>query len=339
MKVASGLASGHHPTADLAEKAVGQALARAELDRAGSVLLLLTRDFIHQAQAAILAAARAAGSLNIFGCCCSGLFTENGWLLDQSGAAALVLEDATPTASGSAGPNLSFSNHSILPFAWQAGMPRHGLLESNTAVWAHGRLSTDGCSETCLPGWRTHVALSTGLCRLGAAQRVDRCRVYDLQQVAGQLAIDNLRQHLPEACREFPPLHHLNILRQGEQAGIAILSINADGSLTLAEAVQAGEEITWAIRQAESAAADMHQTLAAVAPSTLQPEFALMFSCIGRGPLFYGHDDRDLAAVRQRYPSLPLLGAYGTGQITRCGARNRLFQNSVVTLLFEGAHV
>ena len=64
-----------------------------------------------------------------------------------------------------------------------------------------------------------------------------------------------------------------------------------------------------------------------------------MFSCIGRGPLFYGDDDRDLLAFRQRLPNTPLIGAYGSGQIAPANGRNRLFQNSVMTLLFENADV
>jgi small ligand-binding sensory domain FIST len=64
-----------------------------------------------------------------------------------------------------------------------------------------------------------------------------------------------------------------------------------------------------------------------------------MFSCIGRGPLFYGNDDRDLVAFRDTFPDTPLLGAYGTGQIAPLAGQNRLFHNTALTLLFESAHV
>jgi hypothetical protein len=53
-----------------------------------------------------------------------------------------------------------------------------------------------------------------------------------------------------------------------------------------------------------------------------RPDFALMFSCIGRGPLFYGNDDRDLLAFRERFPGVPLLGAYGSGQIAPVGGKS-----------------
>ncbi|MGB4227577.1 MAG: hypothetical protein WBJ68_13175, partial [Candidatus Dechloromonas phosphoritropha] len=67
MKVASGLVSGPQPTADLAAAAVRDALRAAGLERADSVLLFLTRDYMRHAQPAIVAAARAAGTLQVSG--------------------------------------------------------------------------------------------------------------------------------------------------------------------------------------------------------------------------------------------------------------------------------
>jgi small ligand-binding sensory domain FIST len=64
-----------------------------------------------------------------------------------------------------------------------------------------------------------------------------------------------------------------------------------------------------------------------------------MFSCLGRGPLFYGDEDRDLAIFRERLPGVPLAGAYGTGQIAAAAGSNRLFQNSVITVLCEATDV
>ena len=91
------------------------------------------------------------------------------------------------------------------------------------------------------------------------------------------------------------------------------------------------------LSQTLSAEADMAESLAGI--ESPAPAFGLMFSCIGRGPLFYGDDDRDLVAFRTRFPGLPLLGAYGSGQIAPAGHTNRQWQNSVITALFEADHV
>ena len=114
MKVASSLVSGPHPTADLAAGAVRDALQAAGLERADSILLFLTRDYVRHAQPAIVAAARAAGTLQVTGCTAYGLLTEEGWLLDQSGAAALVIAYATPDdADTRHEPLLSFTGHHL----------------------------------------------------------------------------------------------------------------------------------------------------------------------------------------------------------------------------------
>lgn len=339
MKVASGLASGQRMAPELAEQAVRAALSAAGLSRASSVLLFLTRDLIRQAQPAVRAAARVAGSLQVFGCTASGLFTEHEVLLDQPGAAALVIGDEVAGSNTDNTRIISLSGHSTLPFAWQSGPARAGLLDTDAQTWANARLNDDSCADLNLPGVTVRQALSTGLRPLGPAQAVDTCAAYELRQVAGQPAIASLLRCLPAELREHPPLHQIAVLRQPDEPGIAILSANADGSLTLAEALKPGEKIIWALRQPLSSEQDMHQSLIASSQAFHRPDFGLMFSCIGRGPLFYGGEDRDQLAFRSQFPGLPLLGAYGSGQIATCAGKNHLFHNSVVTLLFEGSHV
>jgi len=339
MKVASGLACGRQPLAELAATAVHRALAKAELTQAGSVLLFLTRDFQRQPQPALLAAARAAGCMEIFGSTAYGLLTEEGWLLDQAGAAALVIESSASASRLAANHHLSFTGHSTLPYDWQAMPPRVGLLDNEAATWAHGRLLVDGSAHTALPGLNSRLVMSTGLRFLSEPLTIDTCQSYDLRNIGGLPALDSLRRCLPAERRQTPPLHHIVALRHSDQPGIAILAANGDGSLTLAEPFQPGEMLRWAIRQPLATEQEMSETLDAALDGHQAPDFAVMFSCIGRGPLFYGNDDRDLLTFRHRLPNTPLIGAYGSGQIAPAGGRNRLFQNAVMTLLFESAHV
>ena len=135
------------------------------------------------------------------------------------------------------------------------------------------------------------------------------------------------------------PISWFVALRHPDEPGIAILSAGGDGSLMLADTLSDGETITWAIRQPLAAEQDMRQSLNTAVSAGIKPDFALMFSCIGRGPLFYGDDDRDLLAFRDIFPGVPLVGAYGSGQIAPASNGNRLFQNTVVTLLCESTHV
>jgi hypothetical protein len=338
MKAGSALVSGQRPEAELAHEAVQAALAAAGLARADNVILFLTHDFNRNPQPAVLAAARAAGCLAVSGGTASGLFTERGWRLDQPAAAALVY--AAPTSELSAeSPLLSFSGHGRLPFEWQDGPARVGLLDTDAAVWSHGRTADNGCAEFHLPGVNARLVRSSGLRLLGEAQPVEQCAGYELRRLGGHSAVDSLHRALPADLRERPPLHLIAALRQADTPGIAILSANADGSLTLAEPLNDGDTIIWAIRQPLAAEQEMREVLTATVNPEKQPNFALMFSCIGRGPLFYGNDDRDLVAFRDTFPDTPLLGAYGTGQIAPLAGHNRLFHNTALTLMFESAHV
>ena len=350
MKVASSLVSGLHPTPELAADAVRNALQGAGLQRADNVLLFLTRHYVRHAPPAIVAAARAAGTLQVGGCTAFGLLTERGWLLDQPGAAALVIGESAPDAPADDQnqPLLSFSGQHTLPYAWQPPPERAGLLDAEAATWSHGRMADQPGAEIRLPGLRTRLCLSPGLRLLNSPLTVTAASGYDLRQIGGLAPLDSLRRHLPAELRADPPLHQIAMVREPGAPAMPILTANADGSLTLAEPLAIGEHVHWAIRQPLSAEQDMRQSLLAAPQGYLlrgavdpeiRPDFALMFSCLGRGPLFYGNDDRDLLVFREQFPGVPLIGAYGSGQIAPVGGRNRLFQNTVVTLLCESAHV
>lgn len=337
MKAGTSLVSGLEAAPALAAAAVRNALARAGLDQAAGVVLFLSGEFSRHPQPAVLAAARQAGCLQVFGMVANGLFTESGWSLDQPAAAALVVGDgaALRLPVGEAGTRMALAGTATLPAEWQQGPPRHGLVNAGAGVWQHSRLAESARCEAEFTGVRCAAALSTGLQLLGDEQVVDAVHAYDVARIGGLSAQDSLRRALPPHLRERSelPLHRVSAVA-ADGRPIPFLAANADGSLTFALPVAAGEPIRWALRQPLAAEIDMRTSLEPLAAACPNPEFALVFSCIGRGPLFYGNDDLDLLACRQRFPGLPLLGAYGSGQIVAREGRNCQYQNSVVTLLF-----
>jgi small ligand-binding sensory domain FIST len=336
MKVASGFASAPQASRELAEQAVTSALAAADLKQANHVLLLLSREFSRHAAEAIRAAARTAGCLQVSGCTASGLLTEAGWLLDQPAAVALVIGDLA-AATTTATPTISFCGRPTLPVDWQNDRTRAGLLETDALTWSHGRLTASACAETTLPGLSGRVIRAGGQRLLYSQLTVDTCSAYELRRVAGLSAVDSLRRALPAEARDTMPLHRLSVMTDADAPPIAILAAHADGSLTLASALTEGQQIAWAMRQPLAAEEEMRRLLSA--ESAAPPAFALMFSCIGRGPLFYGNEDRDLHTFRQHFPGVPLLGAYGGGQIAPTPAGNRLYHNTAITLLYRSHHV
>jgi small ligand-binding sensory domain FIST len=71
----------------------------------------------------------------------------------------------------------------------------------------------------------------------------------------------------------------------------------------------------------------------------VEPEFALLFSCLGRGPYFYNGFDQDLALIKTLFPNLPIIGFYGNGEIAPINGINELLQYSAVLGLFTESNV
>lgn len=339
LNVASSLVSGRHPGPELVELAIHQALAKAELSSAEQVFLLLSREFNRNTHTAVLAAARAAGTTQVSGGTTQGVFTEEGWQIDRASVAALVFNPPAKTPPPDS-PVISLTSNSTLPFNWRDTIPRGGLLNARGTVWHNTRIAAEGQVEFQFPGLNCQPVLSTGLRTLGKALPIEAAHAYELRHIGNQLATDCLIRKLPAELREHPPWHDICLLTKPGLPAIAILSANTDGSLTLAAELAAGEIIQFAIRQPLSAGQEIHQMLnnAAVHRQKM-PNFGIMFSCIGRGPLFYGDDDHDLQAFRETFPDTPLIGGYGSGQIAFSTGNNHLFNNTALTLLFESNHV
>ena len=87
MKVATSIVLGTKATPALAAQAVSQAMEKAGMTTANSVLLLLTSEFANDPQAAIKASAKAANCTQVMGCSATGIFTEEDWVLDEIGRA------------------------------------------------------------------------------------------------------------------------------------------------------------------------------------------------------------------------------------------------------------
>jgi small ligand-binding sensory domain FIST len=202
------------------------------------------------------------------------------------------------------------------------------------------------------------VAVSLGWRLLSAALPVDRSEGHALLRVGGKSAFESLMSAAAQD-RDIDPSPGAADIgrlfcavfldeRAGDTVGkpgafadgahhpVAIIGHSPDGSLTLAERAVPGQQLVWAVRLPRAAEDDMRLSVARLAAAAPDPAGGLVFSCIGRGPYFYDGEDHDLDRLRERYPGLPLLGTYGTGQIAANPAGgNRLLQNAVVTALIS----
>ncbi len=361
MKVATGLAIGKLAKPELAAQAVEAAMEKANIHAPSSVLLFLTSEFAADPQSAIKAAAKAASCTQIIGCSATGIFTEEDWVIDSPAAAAMVFSDmhfSHPKAND-AHENvlLTLAAPNAINTTWlNAAGPRFGGVSGDAtghgpfSVWQNGKGTTQGYCEVTLNAAGA-VEASHGLKIISAPRRITQCRDNDLLSVANLPAFSSLAS----ACQKLAisaddlPYHQLmavyaskaSQLERGEYNLASIIIANDDNqSVTLTKSLQVGDWLSWAIRDIDAAQVDIVKTASQLRRQLdSEPEFALLFSCLGRGPYFYNGVDQDLALLKTLFPNLPIIGFYGNGEIAPVNGVNELLQYSAVLGLFTASNV
>ena len=357
-QIATALASADKADPELAAAVVRAALERADVGIARSVLLFLTADFAHMAHAAVVAASRAGHCLQVTGCTAPGVFTEEDWVLDRPAACAMVFggECGLAAHAPADAPLLSLAAPNAVSSAWlKGGGRRYGLLSTDNSahgagrLWCHGKMADDGRCETAIVGAHAAIGVSRGMHILGEP-RPATSDGREVLKTGAHPALSSLLRDLPLEMREMEklPFHLLaagivagdpeHAIEEGRYSLVPLLSANHDDrSVTLAMPLEPGAQIFWALRQALAAENDMRRLVDELAAQhetdETAPDFGLLFSCLGRGPYFFDGEDRDLAVLKARFPGMPLIGAYGGGQIAPLLDGNRQVHNAAVLAL------
>lgn len=353
MSVATGLAIGSQPKTELAQRAVLEAMRKAELDVANSVLLFLTSEFARDPLPALKAAGRAASCVQVIGCSAPGIFTEQDWVLDAPAAAAMVFGGSIGLAPAHAPQPeqllLALAAPNAINIRWLAapGLRFGGVSGDATgqgpfSVWQSGKGATAGHCEVALYGVAGAVGAAYGVRVLSEPRPLTAGQGHDVVLLGGTPALETLQL----ACAEYPlPLHRLmaviadsadEIVRGQYRLTTLVGTNEAERSVTLAHRVEPGQLVFWVLREADAAQANLDDTVMSLLGKVqAAPEFCLLFSCLGRGPYFYGGVDRDLELLQRRFPGMPLIGFYGNGEIAPINGVNELLQYSVVLGLFH----
>jgi hypothetical protein len=304
---------------------------------------------------------RAAGTLQVIGATGAGILTEQEWILDSPGAAAMVLGPpfglSIPTGSwDDDNVVLSLCTPSGMGAQWlDAPLRRMGATSGDLSgdgpfkVWNAARVMEDGRAEAKIEGAVSVLNVSQGVRALTAPIEVADVQGYDLKRLGNYPALAVLVQSLPSSVRELErvPLHLLmggvtfgdphTAIQDGRYRLNHILAANMrEQSITLSQPLLRGERLFWAMRDALTAERDMTATLERAATELKgEPEFGILFPCMGRGPHFFGNRDRDLEVFRARFPDVPVIGMYGNGEIGPLDGANHLYQYSAVVGLFR----
>jgi small ligand-binding sensory domain FIST len=360
MKVATSIVLGNQPSADLASKAVSNAMRKADITIANSVLLLLTSEFAGNPQAAIKAAAKAANCTQVMGCSATGIFTEEDWVLDAPAAAAMVfggdISIELPKNNPHHQPLLTITAPNAINSTWlNNGNQRYGGVSGDAigqgpfSVWQNAKGEVAGHIEAYFSGVKIATGTSHGVQLLTQPQQIQQTNNFDLTLLNQHAPLGSLQKAWKSHSKghEQVPLHliiaiyadNAEAIAQGNFNQTTIISFDEEnGSITLAHSLTAGQFLCWALRDTTVAEADFTVMAHHVAEELANPvDFALMFSCLGRGPYFYNGIDRDLKVITQTFPRMPLLGFYGNGEIAHINGSNQLLPYSAVLSLFSTA--
>ena len=225
---------------------------------------------------------------------------------------------------------VSDGNRRFGTVATAAAEATHGQRGAEGQVWAQGKLNDGGRVEMAFHGGSLSLGISRGVKPLTPLLEVTDSDNFEILQLGDQTALDSLLRQLDPDIRKLDELPQQRIfaalpesgidpelaMQHGRYSLLPILRVNRDErSVTLAAPLPLHARLAWVLREPGAAEQDMRTTLENIAASATAPAFGLLFSCIGRGPYFYQGHDRDIAAMRERFPDTPLLGAYGAGEI------------------------
>jgi len=278
--------------------------------------------------------------------------------------------DESSSTPASLMPLLTLATPATATHNWLAeGVPRYGLLSTDNSaqgagrIWCHGKMAADGRGEASILGARSVIGVSRGVYALNAPLPVTVAEGYDIQKIGNQPALNTLLHGLPAELREMEKLpFHLfsaavvsrnivdgnlteknettsaqDAIQTGRYTLVPIIGVNhEERSVTLAVQLEPGTSIFWTMRQALATELDMQSMVSRLGDElATEPDFGVLLSCMGRGPYFFGGEDRDLVVVKERFPHLPLIGAYGGGQIVPLFNGNHVVHNTAVLTLFK----
>lgn len=356
MKVATSIVIGRTANPNLATQAVSQAMLKADISIANSVLLLLSSEFANNPQPAIRAAAKAANCTQVFGCSASGIFTEDDWVLDAPAAAAMVFSGSVSLQLAKLNrcqqALLTLSAPNAINSTWlNDGNTRYGGVSGDAvgqgpfSVWQNGKGDSTGRVEAFFSGVQLASRASHGLKLLTKAKKIQKTNNFDVELLDNKPPFAALQKawETYTKSQEPVPLHLVialyansaEAINRGEFNQTHLISFDETlESVTLAQSLQAGQFICWGLRDKNAAQADLLLTTHQLAHALdATPDFGLLFSCIGRGP-FYDGIDHDLNVITQQLPNMPLIGFYGNGEIAHIGEKNQLLPYSAVLSLF-----
>jgi len=200
-----------------------------------------------------------------------------------------------------------------------------------------------------LGGDFTHrVAITQGCRPLCEPMRVTRCHENLIFEIEGRPAMETARDHLPldafEDLEQAIDQLFVGLVpdpqdpggRPGEYLVRSIVAADPDtGVLAIADAVEEGQYVLFAVREPHAARADLVRALSQVSAdrSGLDYRFGFYFNCLARGRSLYREEGVDASLFSRILPGVPVLGFFCNAEIAPLRGVNQLFTYTGVLVL------
>jgi small ligand-binding sensory domain FIST len=203
------------------------------------------------------------------------------------------------------------------------------------ALIADGEIHREGAVGAVIAGVRVRTLVSQGCAPIGRDAVVTRAEGNVVFELAGQPALERLREEI-----EALPEDEQVLAARGLLAGLVIdenlpeygrgdflmrglLGADEDsGAIAVGESVRVGQTLRFHVRDAVSADNDLRQALDELRGEKVAG--ALLFTCNGRGTDMFAEPDHDARAVSEALGSDALAGFFCGGEIGPVGGHTFL---------------
>ncbi|MBP2707166.1 FIST C-terminal domain-containing protein [Microbispora sp. RL4-1S] len=234
-----------------------------------------------------------------------------------------------------------------LPIVGGMANGMHG--RGSVRLFAEGEVHEGGAIGVILGGpVRIDTVVSQGCRPIGPSMVVTGAEDNLLLELAGQPALARLEDivsALDEDDRE--------LVASGLQIGVAmdeyaerhergdflirgVIGIDPEReAVAIGDVVEIGQTVRFQVRDAETAAEDLHELLEGYRRRADGIDGALLFSCNGRGSAMFGSADHDALAVRDRLGPIGLAGFFAAGEMGPVSGHNHVHGFTASLLVFS----
>ena len=249
--------------------------------------------------------------------------------LEDPGLVALLVDPFTfPTGAFLTSLN---ETHERVPLI--GGIAAGGGQPGAQALILDDAVHSEGAVGAVVSGPRVVTVVSQGCRPIGHEAVITRCEDNVVHELAGKPALERLRTEIAALSSEEQALAARGLLvglvidenRPEYETGDFLMrgllgADEASGALVLGETVRVGQTLRFFVRDAASADADLHQSLAG-APQRGRPAGALLFTCNGRGTSMFPQPDHDARVVTEMLRTDALAGFFCGGEIGPVGGK------------------